>query len=32
MKKQKKKEEQTEDSQKLQDSMRRKISGIPAPG
>jgi len=28
----KKKEEQTEDSQKLQDSMRRKIPGIPAPG
>ena len=28
----KKKEEQTEDSQKLQDSMRRKIPGIPAQG
>lgn len=28
----KKKEEQTEDSKKLQDSMRRKIPGIPAPG
>lgn len=28
----KKKEEQTEDSQKLPDSMRRKIPGIPAPG
>lgn len=30
--KKKKREEQTEDSQKLQDSMRRKIPGIPAPG
>lgn len=31
-KKQKKMGEQTEDSKKLQDSMRRKIPGIPAQG